>query len=30
MKNLWINSATKEKSDKIKLIPEEPYDKVMQ
>ena len=30
MKTLWINSATKERLDEIKVIPEEPYDKVIQ
>lgn len=30
MKTLWINSAIKERLDEIKLIPEEPYDKVVQ
>ena len=30
MKTLWVNSATKEGLDDIKVIPEEPYDKVIQ
>ena len=30
MKTMWISPETKNELDEIKIIPEEPYDKVVQ